>query len=196
MDEKSVSAEFVSIFSERFDLIPNGWLRHPVAGQNLCIDFIGFDKLEEAQGPIGFEIKDPELWNSSTGKYNAFSKALSQCIDYQNHLINCTFKNPAYRKWHNQRLAFTFLFPVDARWGYNERGFKPIDQTVSMFDRDSAWAAGALRLAGCFGVGAACNDKTHGWLLTISTHPVFRLKSGPTDLFFKHAVAVRSGSSR
>jgi len=189
MNEQAVSREFVELFSTRFDLYPECWLRHPVAGNSLRIDFIGFDKSEKLSGAIGFEIKDPQRWlgeGDSGSKYTEFSNALSQCIDYQSMLINSQFSDEKYSHFFGQRLRYTFLFPVAVEWAYNQRA---IDE------KRAQWAAGALRLAAKYGVGAGCEDK-YGWILTIGTHKAFSLRDGVADLMVKHSIASRMGSAK
>ena len=186
MDEAAVSAQFVEVFSERFHLYPQCWLKPPVAGKNLRIDFIGFDKHEQIQGPIGFEIKDPAGWEQ---QYNVFTKSLAQAMDYQACLIDTEFTHADHKPWYHQRLRYTFIHHVDPIWAYNERR--------SELNSSNAWfAGGGLRLAGCFGVGATCFDAKDGWVLTLATHAAFKLSSGPTPLLLKHNVSNRQGSAR
>lgn len=185
MDEKKYSDQFVELFSPHFDLFPQVHLRHPISGPDIVIDFVGFCKNHRVLGPIGFEIKDPARW-SGDGHFTAFTSALSQCMDYQNRLINSQLKNPPYLDYFGSRLRYTFLFPVAPGWAYSMAG----DLSVS-----ASRASGALRLAGKFGVGAACENHID-WALTLGCQPAFYLYKGPTDLFHKHAVNTRTGSAK
>tara|TARA_R110000868_G_scaffold36610_2_gene129818 strand:- start:2 stop:562 length:561 start_codon:yes stop_codon:yes gene_type:complete len=186
MNEKEYSRKFVELFSPHFNLFPSVYMRHPIAGSDLIIDFVGFSRNESVLGPIGFEIKDPLRWDSSTGHFRGFTSALAQCMDYQNRLINSQFKDTEYTQFFNTRLRYTFLFPVDPKWAYQFE----LDESIS-----SNMAQGALKLAGKFGVGAVCEAK-YDWLMTLGGCHAFSLKNGPNDLFYKHAVATRTGSSK
>lgn len=184
MDEKSYSSQFVELFSPYFELFPSVYMRHPVAGNDLIIDFVGFEKNNQISGPIGFEIKDPARWDSEQGHFTGFTAALAQCIDYQGRLINSQIKK--YPTAFNSRLRYTFLFPVDSTWGHELSPSSPIN---------AVRASGALRLAGKYGVGCACQTPKD-WALTLGCHPAYWLKSGPTSLFEKHAVNTRTGSAK
>jgi len=192
MDEKKYSDQFVELFSPHFDLFPAVHMRHPVAGNDLVIDFIGFQKNQEIIGPIGFEIKDPMRWGGNSGRFGTFTDALAQSIDYQQRVINSQFKDSKYALYFNSRIRYTFLFPVESSWGYH---FDRTELTANRLDHANDWAAGALRLSGKYGVGAACKTK-YDWVLTLGCHPAFWLSSGPTPLFYKHAVNTRTGSAK
>lgn len=187
MDEKKYSDQFVELFSPYFDLYPAIRMRHPVCGADLIIDFVGFHKNSEIEGAIGFEIKDPHRWDGNNGSFGSFTDALAQCVDYQGRVINAQFRTENHAQYFNSRLRFTFLFPVQESWGYHF--------SRSQTDIPSMWAAGALRFSGKYGVGAAC-ETNRDWLLTLGCHPAFWLKSGPTALFYKHAVNTRTGSAK
>lgn len=187
MNEKAISAQFVEAFSGRFDLYEECWLRHPLAGNAMRIDFIGFDKKQEILGPIGFEIKDPARWDGHGGHYNTFTKSLAQCMDYQQCLINSQFKNECHAAYFGKRLRFTFLFKVSPRMGSRN------EQDGSIV---SLWAEGQLKLAASYGVGVAYMDQYESWTLSLGGHRAFSVKSGARDLILKHTVAERAGSAR
>lgn len=183
MDESIISQKFVSIFGHRFDLFPEIHMKHPVSGNDIRIDFIGFDKENYMLGPIGFEIKDPGRWEGDA-PFGAFTDALAQCIDYQSRVINSQFIDEKYNQFLYKRPRYTFLFSVSIDWSYN----------FARSDNRRAWrAGGALRLAGKFGVGAASEENG---MMTIGTHRVYTLADGPSDLFHKHSVSNRVGAAR
>lgn len=186
LDEKKYSSQFVEIFSPKFDLFPQVYMRHPVVGPDIIVDFVGFYKDDSVLGPIGFEIKDPARWDGRDGHFTGFTSSLAQCMDYQDRLINSQFDMTAYAQHFNSRLRYTFLFPVAPTLAYNFEADESPRSNMSM---------GALKLAGKFGVGAICKAK-FDWLMTLGGCHAFSLSKGPTDLFYKHAVATRTGSAK
>lgn len=188
MNEKAVSEQFVKQFGERFDLYPERYLRHPIAGEACRIDYIGFDRTGELLGPIGFEIKDPHRWDGVNGHFTAFTAAVKQCCDYADMLIHSQFPDEQYRQFCGQRLRYVFLYHVNPIWCYD---YRRDDKNLL-----SNHASGVLRLAGKYGVGTACFDSySNDWLLTIAGHRAFSLKEGMAPLMFKHNVASRKGSA-
>ena len=188
MNEKEVSAKFVEQFGDRFDLYPERYLRHPVAGEMYRIDFIGFDRTGELLGPIGFEVKDPERWSGAVGHFTNFTAAVKQCCDYSEMLIHSQFPDDPYRQFYGQRLRYVFLYHVDPVWCYEYR--RDYENLLSNH------ASGVLRLAAKYGVGTACFDgNSNDWLLTIAGHRAFSLSKGIAPLMLKHNVASRKGSA-
>jgi hypothetical protein len=148
-DEKAAVADLREALHSRFTLISEVKLRH-WSGESLFIDLVGLPRLDWPNvQAIGFEVK------KGYEKFGEFNEALRQAVDYAESEI-C---DPRAHRLDGRSLDYVFVFP--------DFGSK----------RESTYEAGALRLAGKFGVGVVEEKyeftlKKDIWRLNLCSHPL------------------------
>jgi hypothetical protein len=176
MSEQLVSDRLIRLLEPQFWVVPEVWLRDPIGGAHLRVDFVAMPRNPEALPFefIAFETKA----NGVTG--SDYVQAFKQCIDYK----RCVIDDDRAKRAFGMFPTAVFLFRGDTQ----RRGLHDAKQ------RDPARYA-LVRLAGKFNVGDAFDDPIAGLTLLISDEVVWTATRGLTGKGRRWPTTRRVGNS-
>jgi hypothetical protein len=163
MTEAELSQALSTKLEPYFWLIPEVWLRDPLSGASLRVDFVGLPKPTEQQFPldvIAVEVKRPDTYGKQ------YIQALKQCIDYK----RCVIDDERAKRCRGLTPAAVFLCRGQRDGLYENH--------VGVVGPDAHF--GLVRLAGKFNVGEAALCPKLGVELAISDTRIWTARDGTT----------------